>query len=114
MLLGNGSMTKSPLITMSGVQSGQAYAGFIDVLGRTDKTLTLGTNQTLRGDNGSFIRGSVVATAGSGIAPGGINNSNYQYMSISNSLTFLAGSTNYMDIYKTATLRTNDLITVSN
>jgi hypothetical protein len=74
----------------------------------------LGTNQILRGDNGSFVRGSVVAAAGSGIAPGGINNSNYQYMSISNSLTFLAGSTNYMDIYKTATLRTNDLITVSN
>jgi autotransporter-associated beta strand protein len=113
-LIGNGSITHSALITLQGLQTGQAFPGFLDVLGRPDKTLTLGTNQILRGDNGSFVRGSVVATAGSGIAPGGINNSNYQYMCISNSLTFQAGSTNYMDIYKTATLRTNDLITVSN
>jgi autotransporter-associated beta strand protein len=112
-LIGNGSITHSALITLQGIQSGQAFAGYLDVNGRTDKTLTLGTNQTLRGDNGSFIRGSVVATAGSAISPGGIS-TNYQYMSISNSLTFQAGSTNIMDIYKTATLRTNDLITVSN
>ncbi len=114
MLIGNGSMTKSPLITMSGVQSGQAYAGFIDVLGRSDQTLTLATNQTLRGDNGSFVRGSVVVQAGAAIAPGGINQSNYQYMAISNTLTFQAGCTNYMDIYKAGTLLTNDLITVGN
>jgi autotransporter-associated beta strand protein len=111
--IGNGSATHAYQIIMAGIVSGQPYPGFIDVLGRPDKTLTLGTNQTLRGDNGSFVRGSVVAPAGSAISPGGIS-TNYQYMSISNSLTFLTGSTNYMDIYKTATLRTNDLITVSN
>jgi hypothetical protein len=113
-LIGNGSIDHSALITLQGVQSGQAFAGFLDVNGRADKTLTLGPNQTLRGDNGSFIRGSVVATASSAIAPGGINNSNYQYMAISNSLTFQAGSTNYMDIYKAGILLTNDQILVSN
>jgi hypothetical protein len=35
-------------------------------------------------------------------------------MCISNSLTFQAGSTNYMDIYKAGTLLTNDQIIVSN
>jgi autotransporter-associated beta strand protein len=113
-LIGNGSMTHAATITLQGVQSGQAFAGFLDVLGRTDKTLTLASGQTLRGDNASFIRGAVVATAGSAIAPGGINQSNYQYMVFSNTLAFQAGSTNYMDIYKAPGLRTNDLIVVSN
>jgi len=112
-LIGNGSITHASSIWMQGIASGQAYAGFIDVLGRPDQTLTLGTGQTLRGDNGSFIRGSVVATAGSAISPGGIA-TNYQYMSISNSLTFQAGSTNYMDVYKAGALLTNDIINVSN
>src|ERR1017187_9631601 len=98
---------------MAGIVSGQPYPGFIDVLGRPDATLTLGTNQTLRGDNGSFVRGSVVAPAGSAISPGGVS-TNYQYMCISNSLTFQTGSTNYMDIYKAGTLLTNDQIIVSN
>ncbi len=111
-LLGNGSITKASQIYMQGVSASQAYAGFIDVNSRVDATLTLGTNQTLRGDNGSFIRGNVVAAPGSGIMPGGIS-TNYQYMCISNSLTFQAGSTNFMDIYKSGTLITNDLILVT-
>ena len=112
--IGNGSATKVSQIIMQGIVSGQAYAGWIDVLGRPDATLTLATNQLLRGDNGSYVRGSVVAQAGSAIAPGGINNSNYQYMTVGTSLTFQAGSTNYMDIYKSGSFRTNDVIIVSN
>ena len=111
--IGNGSATHAYQINMAGIVSGQPYPGFIDVLGRPDATLTLGTNQTLRGDNGSFVRGSVVAPAGSAISPGGVS-TNYQYMCISNSLTFQTGSTNYMDIYKAGTLLTNDQIIVSN
>ncbi len=113
LLIGNGSIDHSARITLQGLQSGQAYAGYLDVLGRADKTLTLGANQTLQGDNGSFVRGSVVAVAGSTITPGGAS-TNFQYMSISNSLTFLAGSTNQMDIYKVTGLLTNDIINVSN
>jgi len=112
--IGNGSATKANQIYMQGIVSGQAYAGWIDVLGRPDATLTLATNQLLRGDNGSYVRGSVVAQQGSAIAPGGINNSNYQYMTIGMSLTFQAGTTNYMDIYKSGSFRTNDVIIVSN
>ena len=76
--------------------------------------MTLGPNQQLRGDNGAYIRGSVIVPATANIAPGGINNSNYQYMIIGTNLTYQAGSTNYMDIYKAGTLLTNDLIIVSN
>ena len=111
-LIGNGSVSKASQIVMQGITPSQAYAGFIDVNSRVDATLTLGTNQTLRGDNGSFIRGNVAAAAGSAISPGGIS-TNYQYMSISNSLTFQAGSTNFMDIYKSGALITNDLILVT-
>ena len=112
-LWGNGSIMSASQITLLGIVSGQPYAGWISV-DRADGTLTLGANQLLRGDNGSYIRGSVVAPATSAIAPGGINNSNYQYMIVGTNLTFQAGSTNYMDIYKTASLLTNDLIIVSN
>ncbi len=112
-LIGNGSILNSSQIVLQGLQSGQAFAAYLDVLGRADKTLTLGTNQILRGDNGAFIRGSVVAVAGSAIIPGGIS-TNYQYMSISNNLTFQTGSTNNMDIYKAGSFYSNDIINVSN
>ena len=111
-LIGNGSVSKAAQIYMQGIVSGQPYPGFIDVSGRVDGTLTLGASQTLRGDNASFIRGSVVAAAGSAISPGGIS-TNYQYMSVSNALTFQAGSTNFMDIFKAGTLVTNDLLLVT-
>lgn len=113
-LIGNGSVMTASQIYLQGIASGQAYAGWLALEGRADATLTLGANQLLRGDNGSYIRGSVVAPATSAIAPGGINNSNYQYMIVGTNLTFQAGSTNYMDIYKDGALRTNDLIMVTN
>ncbi len=111
-LLGNGSVTRASSIIMQGITSSQAYAGFIDASGRVDGTLTLGTNQLLRGDNGSFVRGNVVAAPGSGVDPGGINNTNYQYMTFSNSLTMRAGSTNFMCLYKASTFTSNDLVNV--
>lgn len=113
-LIGNGSITHASLIYLNGIQPGQQSPGIIDASGRVDGTMTLAVNQVLRGDNGAYIKGNVVAAAGSAIAPGGINNSNYQYMCFSNNLTLQAGSTNYMDIYKTGTLLTNDLMVVSN
>ena len=113
-LIGNGSVMNASQIYLQGIAPGQAHAGWLALEGRPDATLTLGANQLFRGDNGSYVRGSVVAPATSAIAPGGINNSNYQYMIIGTNLTLQAGSTNYMDIYKTASLLTNDLIMVSN
>ena len=109
LLLGNGSIANSARIIMAGIQTGQAYAGFIDVLGRTDKTFTLANNQILQGDNGSFVRGNVVASLGSTITPGG--NNGIQYMGCSNNLTFMAGSTNFMDV-SAASPATNDMIYV--
>ena len=111
--IGNGSAMTCSQIYLGGIASGQAYAGWIS-MDTPSATLTLGANQQLRGDNGAYIRGSVVVPATANIAPGGVNNSNYQYMIVGTNLTFQSGSTNYMDIYKTASLKTNDFIIVSN
>jgi hypothetical protein len=111
LLVGNGSIANSANITMYGIVSGQRYAGYIDVLGRVDQTLTLASGQTLRGDNGSFINGSLIATAGSTVTPGGANN--VQYTSVSNNMAFQAGSTNRMDISKASGILTNDLLNVT-
>ena len=108
-LVGNGSINNSPNITLQGITASQAFPGALDVSGRTDGTLTLVNNQTLRGDNGSYVNGNVVATTGTTIIPGGPTN--IQYMSISNNLTLQSGSTVAMDV-SLAGGATNDLIRV--
>lgn len=108
-LTGNGSINQSPAITLQGIQTGQTNAAGLDVSGRTDGTLTLLSGQTLRGDNGSYVRGNVIAGSGATITPGG--SGNIQYMTASNNLTLQAGSTVAMDVSLDGGL-TNDLITV--
>lgn len=95
-LVGNGSINNSPSITLLGILANQAYPGALDASGRVDGTLTLVSGQSLRGDNGSFVRGNVTNSAGATITPGGAGN--IQYMTFSNNLTLLAGSTVAMDV----------------
>ncbi|HWI58830.1 MAG TPA: hypothetical protein VNZ22_16510, partial [Bacillota bacterium] len=68
------------------------------------------SGQTLRGDNGSYIRGNVVAGSGATIAPGGL--ASIQYMSVSNNLTLQAGSTVAMEVSLDSGA-TNDTINVT-
>ena len=109
-LVGSGSIAASTNITLQGIVTGQAVPGALDVSGRTDGTLTLVNNQTLRGDNGSYVRGNVVATSGTTITPGGLGN--IQSMTFSNALNFQSGSTCFMDISKDAGVLTNDSFAV--
>jgi autotransporter-associated beta strand protein len=109
-LVGNGSINNSPNITLQGITASQAYPGALDVSGRTDGTLTLVNNQTLRGDNGSYVRGNVVASSGTMITPGGPTN--IQYMTISNNLTLQASSTVAVDVSLDGGA-TNDMIKVT-
>ena len=109
-LVGSGSINNSPNITLQGITASQAFAGALDASGRTDGTLTLVNNQTLRGDNGSYVKGNVVATSGTIITPGGPTN--LQYMSFSNNLTLQSGSTIAMDVSLDGGA-TNDLIRVA-
>jgi autotransporter-associated beta strand protein len=111
--IGNGSAMTANQIYLQGIVSGQPYAGWIS-MDTPSGVLTLGTNQQLRGDNGAYVRGSVVAPAGSSLAVGQAGNTNYQYMIIGTNLTLQGGSTNYMAIYKTATLTTNSQLYVTN
>jgi fibronectin-binding autotransporter adhesin len=111
--IGNGSAMNCNQIYLQGIASGQAYAGWIS-MDTPGNTLTLGTNQQLRGDNGAYVRGSVVAPAGSSLAVGQAGSTNYQYMIIGTNLTLQAGSTNYMEIFKAASLTTNSQLYVSN
>ena len=84
----------------------------MDVSGRTDGTLTLVNNQTLRGDNGSYVKGNVVASSGTTITPGGL--SNVQSMNFSNSLTLQAGSTFVADVaYDGISVASNDVANVT-
>jgi hypothetical protein len=108
-LVGSGSINNSPNITLQGITASQAYPGALDASGRTDGTLTLVNNQTLRGDNGSYVRGNVVASSGTTITPGGPTN--LQYMSFNNNLTLQSGSTVAMDVSLDGGA-TNDLIRV--
>ncbi len=108
-LVGSGSINHSPSITLQGITASQAFPGALDVSGSTDGTLTLVNNQTLRGDNGSYVKGNVVATSGTTIIPGGPTN--IQYMSFSNNLTLQAGGTVRMDVSLVGGA-TNDLIRV--
>ncbi len=109
-LVGNGSINNSSGIQLQGTQSGQAYAGGLDVSGRTDGTLTLVNGQTLRGDNGSYVNGSVVATTGTTITPGGLNN--IQFFNVSNNVTLQAGSTVVADVSIDSGSPSNDVINV--
>jgi autotransporter-associated beta strand protein len=109
-LVGDGALNNSANITLQGIVDGQAYAGGLNVSGRTDHTLTLGSGQTLRGDNGSYVAGDVVAGSGAIITPGGAANA--QYMTFSNNLTLSAGSVVAMDVGLDAGI-TNDLINVA-
>ena len=111
--IGNGSAMTCSQIYLQGIASGQAYAGWIS-MDTPGGILTLGANQQLRGDNGAYVRGSVVAPAGSSLAVGQVGSTNYQYMIIGTNLTLQGGSTNYMEIYKAATLTTNSQLYVSN
>jgi fibronectin-binding autotransporter adhesin len=109
-LVGNGSIEHSASISLQGVTASQAFPGALDVSGRTDGTLTLLNGQMLRGDNGSYVKGNVVATSGTMITPGGTTN--IQFMTISNNLTLQAGSTMAMDVSLDGGL-TNDLVKVT-
>jgi len=111
--IGNGSAMTCSQIYLQGIVSGQPYAGWIS-MDTPSAVLTLGTNQQLRGDNGAYVRGSVVAPAGSSLAVGQAGSTNYQYMIVGTNLTLQGGSTNYMAIYKTATLTTNSQLYVTN
>jgi autotransporter-associated beta strand protein len=110
-LIGYGSITNSSGIQLQGTQSGQAYAGGLDVSGRVDGTLTLVNNQTFRGDNGSYVNGSVVATSGATLTPGGLNN--IQYFNVSNNVTLSAGSTVVADVSIDTGSPSNDVINVT-
>ncbi len=109
-LLGNGSINNSSGIWLQGIAAGQAYPGALDASQRVDGTLTLPGGQTLRGDNGSYVKGNVVASAGAAVMPGGPTN--IQYMTFSNNLTLSAGSSVDMDVDLDSGI-TNDLIQVA-
>ena len=83
-------------------------ATYLDISGRTDSTLTLANNQSLRGDTGNYIKGNVVATSSSSITPGG--SANIQTMVFSNNLTMQSGSTLYMDVSRNGAALSSDLI----
>lgn len=104
-LIGNGSISHVPSIYLQGIATGQAYAGYMVVTNRTDGTLTLFPNQTLRGDNGSQVIGSVVVGSGATLKM-----VNYQSMTITSNLTFQAGSTNIMDV--SDALQQSDVVSV--
>ncbi|HEU6447217.1 MAG TPA: autotransporter-associated beta strand repeat-containing protein [Verrucomicrobiae bacterium] len=108
-LVGNGSIGNSPNITLLGVTASQAFAGALDASGRSDGTLTLNNGQTLRGDNGSYVKGNVLASSGATITPGG--SGNVQYMTFSNNVTLNSGSVVAMDVNVDSGL-TNDAIKV--
>ena len=110
-LIGNGSISTSPNIYLQGIVSGQANPGSLDASGRVDGTLTLAGGQTLRGDNGAFVKGNVVAASGSTITPGGLNN--IQYFNASNNVTLQAGSTFVADVSIDPGFSTNDVLNAS-
>ena len=116
-LIGNGSISQAPNIIIQGVTAGQAWAGTLDVSGRVDGTLTLSPNQTLRGDYGSRVIGTVVVGPGSTIWPGGDNNTNFTpYIAPTNfpNLTVSALTMNGGVLSFDVLTTTNDQIIVSN
>lgn len=91
-----GVLTNSPLLVLSN-------HAVLDVAGRSDRTLTLASNQWLLGDG--TVRGSVIVGGGATVAPGFAIGT----LLITNTLTFQAHSTNVMAI--DAAAHTNALIT---
>jgi hypothetical protein len=67
-LNGNGSISHSSIIFFGGNSPAVTH---IDATGRSDQTLTLALGQTLQGIGG--INGSLVASAGAIVSPGGTN-----------------------------------------
>jgi len=67
-LTGNGSIAHSALIFLGGATAANAA---VDVSGRTDKTLTLASGQTLAGIG--TINGSLTVAAGATLSPSGTN-----------------------------------------
>jgi|GEM_PF-477343 len=68
----------------------------------------LNSGQTLRGSTGSTVNGNLTVGSGATIAPGG--NNTPQVLTASSNVTFLAGSTNAMQVNKQT--GTNDLLLV--
>lgn len=91
-----GSIPNSPQIILTN-------SSVLDVTGRSDATLVLGSGRTLRG-SGSIL-GNVTAASGATLSPG----FSIGTLAISGALTFQANSTNIMEL--SATTHTNDFIT---
>ena len=108
-LVGNGSMNNSPNITLQGITATEAYPGALDASGRSDGTLTVVGGQTLRGDNGSYVKGNAIINSGATLTPGGPTN--IQFMTFSNNLSMSLSSTIAMDV-SLDTGATNDFIRV--
>jgi pectate lyase len=75
----------------------------LDVTGRSDSTITLGSGKTLRG-TGSIL-GNVTVASGATVSPG----FSIGTLTVSDALTFQANSTNVMEL--DAASHTNDLLT---
>src|SRR6267154_279350 len=67
-LVGNGSISHSSLIFFGGNNSSSTH---VDVSGRTDKTLTLASGQTLAGIG--TVNGSLIVAFGATLSPAGTN-----------------------------------------
>ncbi len=67
-LIGNGSMSQSSLIFFGGTNGSVMH---VDASGRSDKTLTLASGQTLAGIGS--VNGSLVVSSGATISPAGTN-----------------------------------------
>jgi len=103
-LVSQGTLALGPAGSISSsVQIVLSNNATLDVSGRSDGTLTLGSGKCLLG-SGSIL-GSVTAGSGATIAPGFPVGT----LVVTNMLTFLSGCTNQMDL--DATAHTNDLIT---
>lgn len=109
-LVGNASLANSPLIWLQGTNTTQPYAGALNVSGLPGGTLTLASGQTLRGDNGSSVKGSITAGSGSTVSSGG--QGNIQSTTISSNLTLSASSTVSMDVDMDTGTASNDVIAV--
>ena len=119
-LLGNGSISQVPNITLQGFGTNQGSPGILDVGGRVDGTLTLAANQNLRGDQGATIVGSLVVPTGATVYPGGDFNTTIQtnvapfanippYINITTNLTVNGGVLSF-DVWSV----TNDAIFAGN
>jgi autotransporter-associated beta strand protein len=100
-LTGSGSIGTTPTIT---INSGAA----IDVSGRGDTALNLGSGQTLRGDG--TIRGNLDTTTGGTVSPGAAVSVIGQ-LTVTNIATL--GGTIIMDLNRTNGVMTNDVLSAA-